>query len=611
MRSRFDKVIAVCLTAVSFAVGADTGVENRLRADLTYLTSDECEGRGAATQGIFRAADYIEAQFKASHLKPGGVNGTYRQFFRMQGGKALAGTESYLRLYGPLNQQIELAADVHFRPLGFSVVQSTEGPLVFVGYGIQHADSKYNDYEGVSVEGKIVIVLRRTPPVNFEGKTFGGDAQIQNSLGSLASKLLTAAAAKAKAVLFVNDLETAAEKDQLVPFDYTAYESPPAEIPCLQVTRTWVDAMLQASHGRTLLEVEQQIHRTARPASFELNGWRAELKTDVIRRIVEVPNIIAIREGSGPLAQEYVIVGAHYDHLGRGERGSTERDPTKKNDIHRGADDNGSGTVTVLELARRFAGRSDYQGRTLVFMTFAGEEQGLLGSRHWCNQPTLPLERVVAMVNFDMVGRLRPDKDSQKGKLEIGGVGTAKEFSTVLDRLNQRYDFSLAKTESGYGPSDHESFNEKKIPVLFFFTGLHPEYHKPADTVATINFDGMNKIVDFGTEVIDWLATAARPAFVQTKRPTPAGRVAVPRIGIMPGNYGDSDQGVLVAGVSQGGPAAKAGLKEGDVIIEIAGKPVKNMTAYMAVMGLQKKGAPVELVVERKGERVKVLVTPE
>jgi Zn-dependent M28 family amino/carboxypeptidase len=368
---------------------------------------------------------------------------------------------------------------------------------------------------------------------------------------------------------------------------------------------------LQASHGRTLLEVEQQIHRTARPASFELNGWRAELKTDVIRRIVEVPNIIAIREGSGPLAQEYVIVGAHYDHLGRGERGSTERDPTKKNDIHRGADDNGSGTVTVLELARRFAGRSDYQGRTLVFMTFAGEEQGLLGSRHWCNQPTLPLERVVAMVNFDMVGRLRPDKDSQKGKLEIGGVGTAKEFSTVLDRLNQRYDFSLAKTESGYGPSDHESFNEKKIPVLFFFTGLHPEYHKPADTVATINFDGMNKIVDFGTEVIDWLATAARPAFVQTKRPTPAGRVAVPRIGIMPGNYGDSDQGVLVAGVSQGGPAAKAGLKEGDVIIEIAGKPVKNMTAYMAVMGLQKKGAPVELVVERKGERVKVLVTPE
>jgi hypothetical protein len=611
MLSRFWTSALIILTIASARAATQEGVVDRLRRDLDYLTSDECEGRGAATQGIFRAADYIEGQFKASGLKPGGEKGTYRQSFRMQGGKALPGSGSSLKLVGPLGQQIELAADKDFRPLGFSVSGTAEGPVVFAGYGINHPESKYNDYEGVSVDGKIVIVLRRTPPVGRDGKPFGGDAQIQSSLGSLATKLITASTAKAKAVLFVNDMETAAEKDQLAPFDYTSYESPPAEIPCLQVTRSWVDTMLQASVGRSLGEIEQQIHRSSQPASVELKGWTAQVTADVVRRFVEVPNIIAIREGSGPSAKEFVIVGAHYDHLGRGERGSTERDPNKRNEIHRGADDNGSGTATVLELARRFARQTDYQGRTLVFMAFAGEEQGLLGSRHWCNQPTLPLDRVAAMLNFDMVGRLRPDKDSQKGKLEIGGVGTAKEFSDLLDQLNRRYDFALAKTESGYGPSDHESFNEKKIPVLFFFTGLHGEYHKPADTVATINFDGMQKILDFGADIIRWLATSPRPAFVQTRRPSPAGRVAVPRIGIMPGNYGDSDKGVLVGGVSPGGPAAKAGLKDGDVIVEIAGKPVKNMTAYMAVMGLQKKGNPVEIIVERNGQRVKLVVTPE
>ncbi len=610
MLSRFSLCVTL-LVAWQSASWADDGTESRLRADLTFLTSDECEGRGAATQGIFRAAEYIETRFKDLGLKPGGTDGSYRQSFRMQAGKAQPGPESYLRLTGLLQQQVELAADRHFRPLGFSASKTAQGPLVFVGYGINHPDSKYNDYEGLAVEGKVVILLRRTPPVDREGKVFGGDPQTQNSLASLTSKVITAASMKAQAVLIVNDMETAAAGDELAPFDDTSYESPPADIPCLQITRDWADRLLQASRGQTLADVERQIHRTAQPLSFDLPGWSVEVRADVVRRFAEVANIIAVREGRGPLAHEYIVVGAHYDHLGRGERGSTERDPTKRNEIHRGADDNGSGTVTVLELARRFAADADYQGRSLVFMAFAGEEQGLLGSRHWCRHPTVPLPQVVAMLNFDMVGRLRPDKDSQRGKLEIGGVGTAKEFNPLLDELNHKYGFSLAKTQSGFGPSDHESFNEKKIPVLFFFTGLHPEYHKPADTVATINFDGMRQIVGFGDELIQRLATMTRPVFVQTSRPASPGRVAVPRIGIMPGNYGDSDQGVLVSGVSDGGPAAKAGLKEGDVIVEIAGKPVKNMTAYMAIMGLQKKGTPVEMVVDRKGERVKLQVIPE
>jgi hypothetical protein len=325
-----------------------------------------------------------------------------------------------------------------------------------------------------------------------------------------------------------------------------------------------------------------------------------------------VKNIIAIREGTGPLAAEYVIIGAHYDHLGRGERGSTERDPMRLKTYHRGADDNGSGTVSILELARRFAQDRNYEGRTLVFMNFAGEEQGLLGSKFFCTKPTIDLKKVSAMLNLDMVGRLRDDKNG-KGKLEVGGIGSAKEFVPIVDELNKKYDFAISKTVSAFGPSDHTSFAEKDIPVFFLFTGLHQEYHKPADIVSTINFDGMQRIVAFSSDLAVRLATMTKPAYVQTARGNPGGvRGGVPRIGFMPGNYDEAaEKGVLIGGVTAGGPAEKAGIKTGDFIVEIAGKPVRNMTAYMSIMGLQDKSKPIEVVVEREGKRLKLSVTAE
>jgi membrane-associated protease RseP (regulator of RpoE activity) len=247
-------------------------------------------------------------------------------------------------------------------------------------------------------------------------------------------------------------------------------------------------------------------------------------------------------------------------------------------------------------------------------MTFSGEEQGLLGSAYFCSHPTMPLEETAAMVNLDMVGRVRPDKKTNKDKLEIGGVGTAKEFSTVVDELNKKYDFEVSKTASGFGPSDHTSFARKKVPVFFFFTGIHDQYHRPSDTVDTINFTGMKKIVDMCEELIEKMASQKeRPKYLATAAPAMSpGRGDAPRLGIMPGNYNDAEnKGVLVGGVSDGGPAAKAGLKEGDYIIEIAGKPVKNMTGYMTAMAGQKKGQSLELTIDRNGERKKVSITPE
>src|SRR5262249_49359965 len=253
--------------------------------------------------------------------------------------------------------------------------------------------------------------------------------------------------------------------------------------------------------------------------------------------------------------------------------GSLERDAAKKTLIHHGADDNGSGTVSIMELARRFAAQKDREGRRLVFMTFAGEEQGLLGSRHYTNHPTFPMEKTAVMVNLDMVGRVRPDKETKKDSVEVSGVGSAKPFDALIDELNKKYEFKLSKVASGFGPSDHSSFTEKKVPVINYFTGLHTEYHRPADTVETINFEGMKKVVDLTEDTIRRVSTMPRPEFVQTARaPRPGGRGNIPRLGIMPGNYNEADEkGVLVGSVIKDGPAEKAGLKDGDYIVEIAG----------------------------------------
>lgn len=610
-RTRVALACFLVLTSAQLTHSADESSVERLRKDLTYLTSDECEGRGAQTQGLQKAAEYIAGEFKKAGLKPAGAGGSYFQPYRMQAGKAKH-IASTVRLHGPLGQQIELKPGDHFQTVGLAASGEVSAPVVFVGYGLTDGELKYDDYKGIDVAGKVVVIMRKTPYPGSTHAAFGGNRS--NQLGALNSKVVTADLAKAAAILFVNDRDTARDEDKLMPFDYTAEADVPAKIPSVHIRRTVLDAMLQASLATNLATVEREIDRTGKPMSVPLTGWTASVDVSVDRPTVDVRNVVAVVPGRGLLAKEYVIVGAHYDHLGRGERGSLERDAKKKTDIHHGADDNGSGTVSILELARRFAEKKDYEGRTLVFMTFSGEEQGLLGSRHFCNNPTIALDQAAAMVNLDMVGRVRPDKDSKKDKIEVGGLGSAKIFGPLVEELNKKFDFKISKTDSAFGPSDHTSFAEKKVPVFFFFTGLHEQYHKPSDTVDTINFSGMRKVVDMCEDLIAKLATLPeRPQYVQTARQSMGGaRGNIPRIGIMPGNYNEGeDKGVLVGGVSKGGPAEKGGLKEGDFIVEIAGKPVKNMTAYMTVLGGVKRGEPVELTIERKGVRQKVTVKPE
>ena len=280
--------------------------------------------------------------------------------------------------------------------------------------------------------------------------------------------------------------------------------------------------------------------------------------------------------------------------------------------IHQGADDNGSGTTAMLELAKRFASHKDRQGRKLIFMAFSAEELGLFGSVHYCKEPLYPIEKTAAMINLDMVGRLRPDKESKKDRMLVQGSGTSEGFEALLDKINKSYDFTTVRQKSGFGPSDHSSFASKKIPVLFLWTDVHEDYHRPSDTPDKINYEGMDKIIRFGSEVIGELASVKeKPKFIEVKTARTGGtRQGGPRLGFRPG-YNEDEKGVAVEGVTEGEPAAKAGIKAEDKIVKIDGKEVKNLEVYMEIMQAKKVGQTIKIGIIRKGKALELDVKLE
>jgi hypothetical protein len=603
-------LLFAALPALADEPKADSA-EARIRKDLGFLASEECEGRGVNTKGINKAADYIAKTFAEAGLKPPAGQKDYFQPFTMSAGKAELGEPNSVVLTSPDGKEIPLDAK-QFSVVGLAGAGKASAGVVFVGYGVVAEELKYDDFAGVDVKDKIIVMLRRTPKPGDEDKPFDGDRQQQHA--ALLTKMMQADVHRAAGVLFVSDYHTARDGDELMPFAYTATASSPARLPAVHVKRELLDRMLQESRKTKLADVEAKIDKELKPDSAELTGWKATIQTSVTRPTVAVKNIVGVLEGAGPLAKETVVIGAHYDHLGYGGAGSLakKKDPT----IHFGADDNGSGSTALLELARRFGAMKNREGRRLVFIAFSGEESGLLGSAYYVKSPLYPLADTVAMINMDMVGRLRADKeDKTKDKLIVYGSGTAKTFDALLDGLNKKpgAEFKLSKVPGGTGPSDHTSFYLKGIPVLFFFTDTHREYHTPADTADTINYAGLARVVDMVQGAAVALATGeGRPEYVKIQSSMPTGgRMDIPRLGFTPGNYEEEDKGVLVAAVSAGGPGEKGGLKEDDLIVEVAGKQVRNMAGYMTAMKLQKKGQEMEMVVIRGGKRVPLKITPQ
>jgi hypothetical protein len=590
----------VAVLALAPLLHADDASLARMKKDLYFLAGEECEGRGLKTEGINKAADYIAAEFQKAGLKSPFPAGTYFQPFAMKETYLEAGQHT-LALTGPDGKTIDVPVHKGFSISGLSGKGTVGGGLVFAGFGI--TSDRYDDYKGIDVKNKVVIVLRQTPRARAKTDALFSPEEV-DKYAPLGAKIRLAVQNGAAAVVFVNDRDMAGKDDPLMPFDYAADDSRTGSLPVVHAKRAEIEKAL----GGPLGNIEVEIDKELKPKSFALQGWTANVQTAVGVRELPAKNVVGYVDGAGPLKDETVVIGAHYDHLGRGEKGTKV---LGNNNIHYGADDNGSGTTALLELARRYGSRANRGGRRIVFVAFSGEERGLFGSMAYVEKPPFPLKDTVAMLNMDMVGRLRPDEKDKKDRLVVGGIGSAKNFEKLIDDANTAFDFHVSKDKSGVGPSDHTSFYMAKVPVYFFFTGEHEEYHTPKDRPETINFPGIAKVADLVDGLATTIASAKdRPEYVAGATGSMGRGPTGPKLGIMPRYEGGND-GMEISGIMQGGAADAAGLKKGDKITAVAGKPVKNVQDYMAAMSGLKRGEDVEITITRDGKTMKVKAAPK
>ena len=522
------------------------------------LTTPEMDGRRSGTPGGDHAAGRLADWLAAAGLRPGGDAGSYLQSFVLET-TSRPGPASSLEFLRPSPRRLEFGRD--WIAHGGSLAGEVSGEVVFVGYGITVAEAGYDDYTGIDVRGKIALALDGSPP-----------HLASRRVGRL-DKLIAAKARGAAALLIVSG-------------DLPAPETTSVEVGLLSgaVTREVADAMLAPS-GRTTVEAARALVAGA-PGRFA-TPTRARIRVEKVTHETRAANVIGILPGTDPtLASEVVVVGAHYDHLGRADGA-----------VYPGADDNGSGTAVVLGLARAFAAAGGAD-RTLVFAFFGAEELGLIGSRHFVRQPPIPLARTVGMVNFDMVGRL------QGRPLSIGGGDSGSRLRAVVSDAAQAEGLALDINGSPYGPSDHSSFYGAGVPVLFFYTGSHSDYHRPTDTADKIDAAGMARVAAVGARVVERLASESRPVFAQLARParrhgagaaggTLLGVVAVPRSGA---------DGIRLSSVMPGTAAERAGLHEGDVIVRFAGLSVDGLEELRTLIRDRHPGDTVSILYLRAGE---------
>ncbi len=567
--------------------------------DIKALSAPAMEGRGAGTKGLTRAAHLIEQRYKTLGLEPAGTN-SYFQPFTVITGAQLKGKNSFVMLTGSGKRELKVKQD--FVPFSFSASGSVQAPMVFAGYGISADEFHYDDYAGLDVKDKIVLVLRYEPP-SFAAQS-GDHGLTQHS--QVVTKAINARNHGAKALILVNGKLGDGEEDLLTRFGSV---SGPENVGIifLQVKNDVADGWLKPS-GKSLGELQAQINAASKPASFALpENQNASVTVSIATTRSPVNNVLAYLPGKTPGPnEEYVIIGAHYDHLGRGNVDSLA--PSQIGQIHPGADDNASGTAGVLELARLLAPHKGELRRGILFMNFAGEELGLLGSAAWVKDPTRPLDKAVAMLNMDMIGRIKDEK------VYIGGVGTGSTLKAVVEQAAQNSGFKIEYSPGGYSSSDHTSFVARKIPVLFFFSGLHSDYHKPSDTWEKINPESAARLLNVVAATGEQLADAEdRPAFqvvADEKPPGGGGSGYGPYFGSIP-DFGEVETGVRFADIKPNSPAAKAGLKAGDILVQFNDKPIKNLYDFTDALRRSKVGEVVEVKVLRDGQQVTASVKLE
>jgi len=638
--------------------------EARLFGALKYLASDELNGRGVGTPELDQAADYIATEFSNAGLRTDLFDGGAFQSFEITVKAELGpAANNHLTFVGPgvenadAAQRVELKLAEDFNTLAVGGSGLVDAPVVFVGYGITAPDAEYDDYTGVDVEGKAVLIIRKEPQQDNPHSAFDGTAASRHA--HFATKISNAYSHGAAAVILVNDQfgitqaaetsrkqwnesvdelvklrsefqaktdpsteeETAKHResvsklvsqihsldeklqgnhDELVSLDGAGTDGSHRKLPVFFASRVLVDRVLTASLGKDLAALESAIDEGPTPRTQELKGWKVDCESNVAYQKASVKNVAGVLDGEGPLADETIIVGAHYDHLGDGGPGSLA--PWTKA-IHNGADDNASGTAALIEVARRLAGQGDKPRRRIVFIAFSGEERGLLGSSHYVNNPPIPLAKTVAMVNMDMVGRLNDNK------LIISGTGTAKSFDALIDETNKRYEFEIKKDAGGFGPSDHATFYGKQIPVFHFFTGTHNDYHRPSDDYDKINVPGMQRVTAMVTDVVDQLASAeTRPEYVEVKQKKREVSGDRPYLGTIP-DFGRDVEGYALMGATKDSPADRAGIKAGDVIVKFGDSRIAGLEDIDGALRKFKAGDKVPVIILRDGKEQEVTVT--
>lgn len=584
--------LLLCGAGITHAQAAN----DRYLDDIKHLTVPAMEGRGDGTNGLTRAAHLIVDRYKSLGLEPAGTRSFLQPFSVITGARLKA--DNFLHVQnGQAMTTLKLNQD--FVPFSFSSSGIASGPIVFAGYGASAGEFSYDDYENLDVKDKIVVVLRYEPTAF--STTHGNTGLTQHS--QLITKAINARNHGAKAVVIVNGRLEQGEDDLLTRFGSV---SGPVNtgILLVQVKNLAADAWFRAA-GKSLLDTQGQINASTKPASFSFpDNLRLTLKVDIETTRATVNNVLAYLPGE---TDEYVILGAHYDHLGRGNFDSLA--PSQIGQIHPGADDNASGTAGVLELARRLAPMKGKLRRGILFASFAGEELGLLGSAEWVKDPTRPLDKAVAMLNMDMIGRIKDDK------VYIGGVGTGSTFQGALQEAQAKTGFKIEYSPGGYSSSDHTSFVTKRIPVLFFFSGLHSDYHKPSDTWEKINAVAAVRLLDLVQDVSQKIASAPeRPAFVTVVEDKPVASGSGGGYGAYFGSipdFGQVENGVKFSDVKPGSPAAKAGLKAGDVLVQFGDRSIKNLYDFTDALRRSKVGDVVEVKVMRDGKPVSASVKLE
>ncbi|HJN90786.1 MAG TPA: M20/M25/M40 family metallo-hydrolase [Verrucomicrobiota bacterium] len=583
-----------------------------LKAHVTYLASDELEGRRTGSEGIRKAAQYIRQRLAKAGLQAlGSERDRFDHAFEFTGGVELVKPENKMILRGHTgeDQAFELGRD--FRPLAFSANGRVESEVVFAGYGLTKPGELgvgYNSYGDLNVKDKIVMVLRYVPEdISVDRR------QELNRYAGLRYKALIARNNGAKALLVVTG-PNSPNPGALAKLSFDTSMAG-AGIPVLSVSGEVGNSLVEL-YGKSLKELQSSLDKENPHAvhGLALPGIILSIKTSLKRIRQQDSNLVALlpptSQGDTAKPTEYVMLGAHYDHLGRGETGGFGVNG-EEGMVHNGADDNASGVAALLEMAAHLARRQkthpvEFQ-RGVIFSFWSGEELGLIGSARYAAQPTVNLSNVVAYLNFDMVGRLRDNK------LTLQGVGSSGAWKKLIERRNVLAGFDLTLQQDPYLPTDTTSFYPKGIPVLAWFTGSHEEYHRPADDADTLNYEGIERITKFAGNVVRDLAKGGeRPDYLKVEKNDQGGSRDAIRVylGTIPDYASEDVKGVLLTGVRGGGPADKAGLKGGDVIVHFAGKDITNIYDYTYALDAVKVGKSVGIEVLRKGKRMKLSITP-